>query len=81
VFERGSLERRLGQVAHTLVPEIMEIGPWLEGKLAAISAYASQIDELFGGNAAMRKAVMTYARRVRPSDGEYGERLWRYATS
>jgi hypothetical protein len=45
-------------------------------KLAAINAYASQIDELFGGVDAMERSMSEYAQGLRPEGGVYGERLW-----
>ncbi len=47
----------------------------LSVKINAISAYASQLQVLFGGEEAMRQQVTAYARAV--GEGQPAERLWR----
>ncbi len=48
----------------------------LAAKIAALSAYTSQLAALFGEMAAMPAAVMTYAEQVAPATMRYAERLW-----
>jgi len=72
----GALDQRLGMLEGTLSPQTVVIDATLGTKLAAINAYASQIDELFGGADAMERSMTDYAQGLRPAGGTFGERLW-----
>lgn len=76
VLKPQSLETRLSAVQRLFVASMLEIDATLSRKLGAIASYASQMNELFGGEAAMRAQVTAYAEALRPETGTYGERLW-----
>jgi LmbE family N-acetylglucosaminyl deacetylase len=80
-LDSGAVERRLQELGGGFVPSTIDIDPVLSRKIRAISAYASQLDELFGGTEAMRQLVTGYAETLRPEEGTYGERLWLRAPS
>jgi LmbE family N-acetylglucosaminyl deacetylase len=66
----------------SLAPECRELGPLLERKADGIRVYASQVESLFGSDAAMAEAVRSRAIRV----GQLGgigpaERYWRASGS
>jgi LmbE family N-acetylglucosaminyl deacetylase len=66
----------------SLAPEYSELGPLVERKVEGIRVYASQVDSLFGDDAAMVDAVRSRAIRV----GQLGgvgpaERYWRALSS
>jgi LmbE family N-acetylglucosaminyl deacetylase len=77
----GALEQRLRQVPLKLQPTLTDIRATLEDKIAAIAEYASQVDSLFGSDAAMRDQVRRYATLVAQAEGaegaEQAERYWR----
>lgn len=88
VAREGALEERLAQLGAHLEPTVVPIGAGLGPKIAAITAYSSQLPELansqLGRPAAADEAaalfaevVAGYARRV--GDGSPAERLWRRA--
>lgn len=77
VLQPGALERRLQAIGEPMSLEGLAIDASIERKIAAIAAYASQLPELFGSVGAMAPAIRAYAHKVRPSDAQYGERLWR----
>jgi LmbE family N-acetylglucosaminyl deacetylase len=81
VVQPGAGERRRAALAVPLYPRSIAIDATLEAKIAAISCYASQLGELFGGPEAMAAKVTRYARTVAPPDAAYGERLWAYDTT
>ncbi len=56
-------------------PQIVAIDAALEKKLAAIKAYASQLEQ-FGGADAMERTIGGYAQSLQPGEGGYGERFW-----
>lgn len=60
------------------LPLVTSIDATLTRKIGAIEAYTSQLDVLFGGAAAMARAVRDYAARVSPDAGAYGERIWMF---
>jgi LmbE family N-acetylglucosaminyl deacetylase len=76
VLKPGALEARLATLPEHS-PEILAIDATIKQKIHAVAAYASQLDELFGGFEAMAQQLMEYAASVRPADAQYGERLWR----
>jgi LmbE family N-acetylglucosaminyl deacetylase len=76
VIAAGALDRRLAALDGARPHDTVAIDATLGQKIDAIKAYASQLDELFGGVEAMIEAVTGYARALRPPGGEYGERLW-----
>lgn len=78
ISDPRGLERRLAKLGGRWEPQTVEIGRSLERKLDAIAAYASQMEALFGGPAAMRERVADYAASVGPGGAE---RLWRPAIS
>jgi LmbE family N-acetylglucosaminyl deacetylase len=66
----------------SLVPDYTELGALLERKVEGVRVYASQVDSLFGSDAAMEEAVRSRATLV----GQLGgvgpaERLWRAVAS
>lgn len=71
----GALEQRLAQILLKLQPTLTDIRATIEDKIAAIAAYSSQLDILFGGDAAMRDQVRRYAILVAQGDG-LAERYW-----
>ncbi|GAB4215242.1 MAG: PIG-L family deacetylase [Roseiflexaceae bacterium] len=73
----GAIEQRMGELAGAFTPQRLPIGPALPGKLEAIAAYSSQLNELFGSPEGMRSSVSAYAQRVRPEHDDYGEQQWR----
>jgi LmbE family N-acetylglucosaminyl deacetylase len=88
VARPGALAQRLDQLGGRLAPEVRPIGPQLERKVAAISAYASQLPELAhsqlqrpvpASEAAglFAEVVAGYAREV--GGGACAERVWRRA--
>lgn len=79
VLEPGSGEQRRAAVG-ALADDVLEIGPWLDEKLAAIAAYDSQLVALFGSRDAMREAIAGYAHALGAADGTYAERQWRFTT-
>ena len=62
----------------SLAAEYADIGDQLERKIAGISLYASQLDRLFGGKAAMADAVRGFGARTAAFGGRTGsaERYW-----
>lgn len=73
----GALDQRLANIDQALEHETILIDSTLEQKIVAIDAYASQLNILFGGSAAMAQSVTHYAQSLDPVDGTYAERLWR----
>jgi LmbE family N-acetylglucosaminyl deacetylase len=71
----GLLEQRLVMLEGHFSPQVITIDATLEQKLAAIKAYASQLEQ-FGGADAMERTMRDYAQSLRPVGGVYGERLW-----
>jgi LmbE family N-acetylglucosaminyl deacetylase len=67
------VERRASQLPERRVPQVVPIAATLPRKLDAVAAYASQLAELFGGEAAMRTRLTAYAEGILPGGGE---RLW-----
>jgi LmbE family N-acetylglucosaminyl deacetylase len=72
----GVLDQRLAALTGELTSRTIAIDATFEKKIAAIKAYASQIGELFGGEAAMVSMMSEYMQGLRPEGGVYGERLW-----
>lgn len=74
----GALDRRLAQIADSAIflPSVTDIDASLARKISAIESYGSQISTLFGDLAAMARSITTYAERLRPEVGTYGERIW-----
>lgn len=81
VQQPGALEKRLEALGQDFASTTIDITATLEQKIAAIGAYTSQLDVLFGGPAGMAQAVEDYADSVRPAGASYGERIWRHAGS
>lgn len=78
VAVEGALEHRLAELGGpaAFLPTVVGIDTTLPRKIAAVAAYTSQIDALFGGQTHMAAAVTAYARQVAPADAGYGERGW-----
>lgn len=78
VTREHALTQRLDELGgrERFLPLVTSIDSTLTRKIGAIEAYASQLDILFGGAAAMAEAVRNYAASVRPDQGTYGERIW-----
>jgi LmbE family N-acetylglucosaminyl deacetylase len=71
----GAVEDRLAAIARDLEPETFDVGATIDRKIAAVLAYTSQIDALFGGIDPARAAVIAYARAI--GSGAPAERTWR----
>ncbi len=71
-----ALAERVAQIPDQLLPTLTDISATLDDKIAAIAAYGSQLGVLFGGAAAMRDQVRSYATHVAHGDG-LAERYWR----
>ena len=76
----GALDQRMSHIDQALEHETIVIDSMLEQKIVAIDAYASQLNILFGGSAAMAQSVTNYAQSLDPVDGTYAERLWRVSS-
>jgi len=76
VLRPGALERRLAALDGRWMAQPVTINDGLTAKVAAISAYRSQIGELFGGAAPMERQIREYAAAVADTGGS-AERLWR----
>lgn len=76
VTRPGAIEARLAEIGRPLIPSTIPIDGTLMRKIGAIAAYASQLQELFGGPEAMERLVARYAEELIPEVGTYGERVW-----
>lgn len=65
VARPGALEARLAALGLAGTPAAVDIGATIERKIAAIAAYASQLDVLFGGAEAMAAAVRAHGAEER----------------
>lgn len=72
-----AVEERRAAVGVALEPVTLDIAATLDRKVAAVLAYASQMDALFGGSEAARAAILAYAEEV--GQGSPAERTWRAA--
>ena len=72
----GAVEARMAEAQRQFVASSINIDATLSRKLGAIASYASQMNELFGGAAAMHEQVTAYHETLRPEVGTYGERVW-----
>ena len=70
-----AVEARRAAVAVEIEPVTLDIAATLDRKVAAVHAYASQMDALFGGIEEARAAIIAYARAV--GSGGHAERIWR----
>jgi LmbE family N-acetylglucosaminyl deacetylase len=70
-----AVEERLAAIGVALEPVTLDIAATLDRKVAAVLAYASQLDALFGGPEAARAAIVAYAHAV--GEGSAAERTWR----
>lgn len=75
VARPGALERRMEQIGARLAARTVDISAALDRKIQAAHAYASQLDELFGGAAEMERVVAACA-RAGQAGGAAVERLW-----
>ncbi len=76
----GAVEQRLGEIGPTLVAEYLAFGAAsLRKKIAAIAAYRSQMEALFGGTVAMEAAIAAYHATLTQERDGYAERIWRIA--
>lgn len=75
VAKPGALEQRMEQIGAPLAARTVDISATLDRKIHAAHAYASQLDELFGGADEMERVVAGCA-RAGQSDGAAVERLW-----
>jgi LmbE family N-acetylglucosaminyl deacetylase len=69
-----AVPRRLAEVG-PLAARVVDVTPWIERRIEAIAAYATQVPLLFHGARAMEGAVRAHAASVSPRGG-YGERLF-----
>jgi len=65
VARPGAREARLAVIGPALRPEPVDIAATLERKIAAIAAYASQLDNLFGGAEPMAEVVRAHGAEER----------------
>lgn len=72
----GALDRRMSNLRQQFVASIIDIDATLSRKLGAIASYASQMGELFRGEAVMHEQLTAYHETLRPEQGTYGERVW-----
>lgn len=72
-----AVEERRAAVAVELEAVIVDIAATLDRKVAAVLAYASQVEALFGGIEEGRAAILAYAQEV--GSGGCAERIWRVA--
>jgi LmbE family N-acetylglucosaminyl deacetylase len=76
----GAVEQRLAEIGPTLVAEYLAFGASsFQKKIAAIAAYRSQMEALFGGTAAMEAAIAAYHAMLAQERDGYAERIWRIA--
>lgn len=71
----SAVEDRRAAIGSTLEPVTLDIAATLDRKVAAVLAYASQIDALFGGIEPARAAILAYAQAI--GSGVPAERIWR----
>ena len=74
---RLAVAERRAAIAVELEPVSLDIAATLQRKVAAVLAYGSQLDALFGGIEEARAAIVAYARAV--GAGGPAERTWRVA--
>jgi LmbE family N-acetylglucosaminyl deacetylase len=74
----GAVEQRLAELAPlvALQSRLVAAGAGLDRKIRAVAAYASQLDLLFGGSAAMADQVTQYASRIGTAESGPVERFW-----
>lgn len=70
----GGPTGRLAELPRPLHPQLLEMRPFWPTKVAAISCYASQFDELTREGVSLLEAVERYAASLLP--GGTAERLW-----
>ena len=70
-----AVDDRRAAIGAELEPVTLDIAATLDRKVAAVLAYASQIDALFGGIEPARAAILAYAQAV--GSGGHAERIWR----
>lgn len=70
-----AVDERRAAIGLELEPVSLDIAATLDRKVAAVLAYASQIDALFGGAEPARAAILAYAQAV--GAGGHAERTWR----
>lgn len=74
----GAVERRLANIGKRLIASLVLFDTSaLQAKIAAIAAYHSQMDALFGGAAAMEAAITDYHAALAQNLNGYAERIWR----
>lgn len=73
----GALEQRRTKLDSRMISAMVTIDTVIETKLAAINAYTSQMNELFGGSDTMRQTVRQYAHSLCPDGKTYRERFWK----
>jgi LmbE family N-acetylglucosaminyl deacetylase len=76
VLKEGALEERLRELAGALEPAYVEMSEMLHLRQEAADMYASQRQRLFGGKAAMYKAMEHYTHSIRPEQTDHLERYW-----
>lgn len=76
VTQPHALDQRLAALDGKLSARTITIDSALAAKIEVITGYASQLDELFGGPAAMVQSVTSYAHGVCPDAGASCERIW-----
>jgi LmbE family N-acetylglucosaminyl deacetylase len=71
----GAVDQRKAAIARDLEPATLDITATLDRKIAAVLAYTSQIDALFGDRDQARAAITAYAQAI--GAGAPAERIWR----
>jgi hypothetical protein len=76
VLKEGALGERLRELAGALEPAYVEMSEMLHLRQEAADMYASQRQRLFGGKAAMYKAMEHYTHSMCPVQTGHRERYW-----
>jgi LmbE family N-acetylglucosaminyl deacetylase len=71
----NAVEQRLRALPDRFRPQVIDIGLALPRKLRAITAYGSQLGELFR-NAPMEQVMTDYAATIIGTPGRFAERVW-----
>ncbi len=73
-----AVTRRLRALGRALRPEVVELGPAIEQKVAAVLLYRSQVPWVFRHHGEAGDAIRRHAARLSRVPGGHAERLWRH---
>lgn len=76
VLRENALDARLKELGGALEPALVEMSEMLPQRIEATGMYSSQIPELFGDLATMRRSIDQYTRSIRPVETVRLERYW-----